>query len=242
MVLAVLAAAPARAQYVSGTTFLPPGPARAELHAPVAAAGLPQVPAPQAQRRSTSRILAHVVGGSLVGAWVGLVTSQVMKSDWEKISNTDDLGYRLGFAAGGAAIGGGSGFVVGVRPGPPVQRATILDVERNAISGYHARTSGAQNAYELVSSLRPHWLRRRGNKSFREDDKVEGTTVIVVHEGIESIIVYMDNARMGGIESLRQIPISAVGGVRFYDGPTASYMWGSGHAHGVILVSSPRGL
>ncbi|MDQ3388520.1 MAG: hypothetical protein M3483_03355, partial [Gemmatimonadota bacterium] len=44
--------------------------------------------------QGATRRLLHLVGGAVVGSWVGYVTSQVMRSDWEKDSNSEFAEYR----------------------------------------------------------------------------------------------------------------------------------------------------
>ncbi|MGH7458260.1 MAG: hypothetical protein ACREKN_04135 [Longimicrobiaceae bacterium] len=83
--------------------------------------------------------------------------------------------------------------------------------------------STATSAYQLVQTLRPRWLRKRGSQSF-------------ANEG--DIMVYFDNARMGDPASLRQIPVNAVGSISFFNAAAANFRWGPGHTHGVILVST----
>ncbi len=89
-----------------------------------------------------------------------------------------------------------------------------------AITQEMARESGAANVYEAVQSLRPTWLRIRGGGSNASQD----------------IVVYLDNTRLGGSETLRQISISSIAAVEFVDPSAAQFRWGSGHINGVILV------
>ena len=80
-----------------------------------------------------------------------------------------------------------------------------------------------QNVYELVERLHPQWLRKRGVNHLQNDG---------------DIVVYLDNARLGGPESLREIHVGGVSSVRFYDAGRAQYRFGVGHTHGAILVST----
>jgi hypothetical protein len=50
--------------------------------------------------------------------------------------------------------------------------------------------------------------------------------------------VYLDNARLGGPETLREIHTGSITSVRFYDSAKAQYRFGIGHTHGAILVST----
>jgi hypothetical protein len=79
------------------------------------------------------------------------------------------------------------------------------------------------NVYDAVLALRPQGLRPRGPESF--------LLPLVVW-------VYVDNVRLGDVETLRTIQPSLVTSVRFYDGPSATGRWGVGHGAGVIHVST----
>lgn len=118
----------------------------------------------------------------------------------------------LAFAAGCA---GGTG---GNLPEPPRPRQ-----DQEYISTAEVRASNAVNAYEAISSLRAAWLRKRGEQS------VAGPT---------DVVVYYNNARMGGLESLRQISLGTVTWIRYFDARRAQYRYGTGHSQGAILVSS----
>src|SRR5687768_17348156 len=50
--------------------------------------------------------------------------------------------------------------------------------------------------------------------------------------------VYVDGARLGGVETLRSMQPRLINTVRFYDGPTATGRWGVENGAGVIHVST----
>lgn len=77
--------------------------------------------------------------------------------------------------------------------------------------------------YDAVAALRSIWLRPRGSDSF-------------VNPSI--VWVYLDGARVGDVTSLRQMRPDLVNTVRFYDGPTATGLWGVDNGAGVIHVST----
>ena len=77
--------------------------------------------------------------------------------------------------------------------------------------------------YDAVAALRSIWLRARGSDSFVKPSIVW---------------VYIDGARVGDVTSLRQIQPKLVNTVRFYDGPTATGLWGVDNGAGVIHVST----
>lgn len=103
------------------------------------------------------------------------------------------------------------------------QQRTRRDRER--ISRQEIQEEGPfNNAYQIVQRLRPLWLRKRGNSSI--DPQREG-----------EILVYLDDQRYGGPESLRTITAENVGSIRFLDPGKATMRYGSGHVHGVIRVA-----
>lgn len=189
---------------------------------------------------SFRRSLLHTIGGAAVGAWIGYFTSQLFRSDWDKESNQEVAGYRMGFALGGAALGGAGGLVIGTRA-PTTYTGNLRPKEpvRDLITREQIEASGVANVYDLVQSLHPEWLRTRGVKSLTEGDRLEGgmggTRVI---EGTDSRLVYLDEARIGGLETLQQIPTTTVGSVRYLDAAAATYRWGTGHPHGAIWITS----
>jgi len=79
------------------------------------------------------------------------------------------------------------------------------------------------NLYEALQALRPGWFRRFPTRlSGPEGD----------------IVVYLDRQRLGGPETLRDIQLSAVTGVRYYGPSEAQGAFGLGHTHGAIQVTS----
>jgi hypothetical protein len=95
--------------------------------------------------------------------------------------------------------------------------------DRNVITLPEVQAARVDNAYELVRTLHPMWLRKRGSHSIKYDG---------------DIVVYLDNARLGGPEALRQIETISITSIRYYDPGAANYRFGSGHDHGVIQVST----
>jgi len=83
---------------------------------------------------------------------------------------------------------------------------------------YHFST-----AYDAVAALRSHWLETRGTDSFNRPSQV---------------LVYLDDTRLGGVETLRALALVNVLYIRYIDGITATGRWGLDHGQGVILVST----
>lgn len=93
---------------------------------------------------------------------------------------------------------------------------------RGPITADEALDTGAANAYEVVQARRPNWLHRRGAHT--------------AGGGTDDIVVYLNDARLGGLESLRQVAAANVGEIRFYDAAAANYRFGRGHLNGAIQV------
>ena len=85
--------------------------------------------------------------------------------------------------------------------------------------------SGENNLFDAISRLRPRWLQVRSRTS------VQGAT---------PIIVFRDNARIGGVENLRGMRIEGIQEVRFIRATDATTRWGMGYGSGVIEVISSR--
>ena len=81
-----------------------------------------------------------------------------------------------------------------------------------------------QNAYELIQSLRPRWLRNHG------PDSILGQT--------PDVQVHVDENRLGGINTLRGISTADIVSIRFVDPVSAAARWGGDHANGAIIIST----
>jgi hypothetical protein len=79
------------------------------------------------------------------------------------------------------------------------------------------------NAFELVRTLHPMWLRKRGSNSMHYDGE---------------IVVYLNETRLGGPDALRPVETISITSIRYYDPGAANYKFGSGHPHGAIQVST----
>ena len=95
--------------------------------------------------------------------------------------------------------------------------------DRNVITLPEVQAARTDNAYELVRTLHPMWLRKRGSNSMQYDG---------------DIVVYMNETRLGGPDALRQIETISITSIRYYDPGQANYKFGSGHHHGAIQVST----
>ena len=77
------------------------------------------------------------------------------------------------------------------------------------------------NAYDVISRLRPQWLRRRGRAPLPA--------------------VFRDNMRVGtDTEALRSIRLENVLELRYLSASDATMRWGTGFAGGAILIVTRR--
>ena len=136
--------------------------------------------------------------------------------------NLVQLGLVLALA--GCASGGGSSSPAATR-------------SRDLITMDEMSRAGVANAYDLIKSLRPNWLNARGEHSFRETARTQGRSEVVT-PGVPTVMVYLDNARLGGLETLRQVMVPSLTSVQYFDAKSATFKWGAGHSHGAILVST----
>src|SRR5688572_25827186 len=65
-----------------------------------------------------------------------------------------------------------------------------------------AQRHGLNNAYDLIQRSRPRWLQIRTERSLRLET---------------TILVYQNDTRLGGIEVLRNMPLTGISGMRYLD-------------------------
>jgi len=74
------------------------------------------------------------------------------------------------------------------------------------------------SAADLVASLRPLWLNKRG-----PDGQIQ---------------VYVDEVHLGGIDMLRSVRVASIAMIKHLDGIQAAARYGIGHEQGAILVTT----
>jgi hypothetical protein len=87
-------------------------------------------------------------------------------------------------------------------------------------------TRAWSSIHELVSTLRPQWVRMRG------PDSLNGTATPVQ--------AYLDGIRLSGIIALAELSTAGVIAVEFVDGVEAAARWGLNHSQGAIVVRTRR--
>lgn len=120
----------------------------------------------------------------------------------------------------------------------------------NVITAEEIATSGAPNAFQLVQSLRPEWLRIRGIQSLSESTHTIGREgkdaapvangdprIQIPNAGRAQVMVYIGQARLGEPRSLEQVLAADVASIQFLSPQQATLRYGSDHTHGAILVT-----
>jgi hypothetical protein len=95
--------------------------------------------------------------------------------------------------------------------------------ERNLLTQKELLDQHFLSAYDAVEALRSQWLRARGPDSFTSPSQVW---------------VYMDNVKLGDVESLRGVAVSTIMSIRYFGANEATARWGVGHGAGVIYVQT----
>jgi hypothetical protein len=101
---------------------------------------------------------------------------------------------------------------------------------QNVITAEEISQTSATSAYELIQHLRPNYLRTRG--AVHGSPSADGTN----HLEAVDIVVYLNEARFGGTEQLRQIAFTDIREIRYYSASEATTKWGTGHSAGAIQV------
>jgi len=95
----------------------------------------------------------------------------------------------------------------------------------NRITAAEIATTTAQNAYEMISKMRPEYLKTRGK-----------TTILL--DTPDRASVFMDGVLFGEPEALKTIAASTIREVRFYPGNEAGIKFGSQYGAGVIDIKT----
>ena len=104
--------------------------------------------------------------------------------------------------------------------GPRMRNSNVLLVDE-----IEASRSPGWTAHDLITSLRPQFLRSRGVSSLRS---TAPTTAAV----------YVDGMRFGEIESLRSLPALQILRIEYINASDATTRFGTDHVGGAILIST----
>jgi hypothetical protein len=133
-----------------------------------------------------------------------------MKGDVMRLQTVAIIGLAIGLFACGTTGGGTS---------TKTARRSHDHLYYNEI-----QTSAATNAYDLIRTLRPLWLRSRGQKSFR-------------NRAAAYPMIYVNGDRYGGIDSLPSLSVANITEIQFLGASDATIRYGLDHAGGAILIT-----
>lgn len=95
---------------------------------------------------------------------------------------------------------------------------------RDLLTSEQISSTKYTNLYDVIQALRANWMNDRGVESLTGPSSV--------------VLVYFDDNKLGGVETLKAISPQQVEYIRHYDGVSASGRWGLDHGKGVIYVST----
>ena len=122
-------------------------------------------------------------------------------------------------AFGVAAVGcGGGGSGSAAQPTTGAARTTRGSA--NLITEAEISATSYQNALEVVQNLRPAMMRPR--------------------PGGGPVMLYLDDVKMMDLNGLSTVPSGRINEIRYISAQDATTRWGTGHASGVILVTTKR--
>jgi hypothetical protein len=101
-----------------------------------------------------------------------------------------------------------------------------------------------RDAYDIVQQLRPAWLNKAQSPGGLSGMSVSGGTGVQSSGNAAGLVVYLDNTRMGGPASLRDISAPSIRSLQYMDGATATAKLpglGSSIVAGAIVVTSRSG-
>jgi hypothetical protein len=124
----------------------------------------------------------------------------------------------LVLAFGLAALGCGGGGSGGA--GQPATATRATRGSANLITEAEISATPYQTAMEVVQSLRPSMLTPR--------------------PGGGPVMLYLDDVKMMDLNGLTTVPAGRVKEIRYINAQDATTRWGTGHASGVILVTTKR--
>ena len=120
----------------------------------------------------------------------------------------------FGLAAVGCS-GGGSGSGA-----QPATETRTTRGSANLITEAEISATSYQNALEIVQNLRPAMMRPR--------------------PGGGPVMLYLDDVKLMDLNGLSAVPSGRIKEIRYISAQDATTRWGTGHASGVILVTTKR--
>jgi hypothetical protein len=173
--------------------------------------------------------------GAAVGGWIGYFGAQVTNSDWARISANEKTSLRQGYTAAGIGVGAIVGYFLRPKGRPGDRFPTPYSVParsgRLLLGSAELRRSIATNVLEAVELDRPEWTKRQRDDEAKRGDRPADPVIEK-----SSLVVYVGDEKVGGLETLRDVAIPEVAELRFYDAHDARRRWGIDHRYGAIEI------
>jgi hypothetical protein len=144
--------------------------------------------------------------------------------------------FVLAALVSGCASGGGSATTPAAASSSASSTQTPRRGNSELITQDEITAAGVRNALEVIQRVRPSMLRPRGsstNQSVSGESYSQATTI--------SVVVYMDDIRMGEPSQLSNVSVDNIREIRFINARDATTRWGTGHTAGVIQLISKAG-
>jgi hypothetical protein len=185
------------------------------------------------------RAVLGVGTGAVVGGWLGYFGAQVGRSDWDKVPTGEKNSLRQSYTVAGVGVGALLGYFLRpkIRPRTALPQPMNIPARtgRQLFAATELRRSIATNALEAIELDRPEWTKQQ-----RDDEAKNGAAPRTGPVESISLVVYVGEEKVGGIETLRDIAIPEVAELRFYEPRDARHRWGVEHRYGAIEVVPAR--
>jgi hypothetical protein len=189
----------------------------------------------QSSVKKTLRAALGVGVGAAVGGWIGYFGAQVTNSDWAHISANEKTSLRQGYTAAGVGVGAIVGYFLRPKGRPGDRFPTPYNVParsgRLLLGSAELRRSIATNVLEAVELDRPEWTKQQRDDEAKRGDRPADPAVEK-----SSLVVYVGDEKVGGLETLRDVAIPEVAELRYYDARDARRRWGVDHRYGAIEI------
>ena len=122
-------------------------------------------------------------------------------------------------------------------------------VNQDLITSSEITVASFRSAYDVVQQLRPNWFSKTSKAATQTmgmevSRSAAGGLAAVQTTAGAGLLVYLDNARLGGIEQLRELTVGGIESIEFMDAAkAAAYLPGLGSSVivGAVVVHSIGG-
>ncbi|HYD55091.1 MAG TPA: hypothetical protein VEA99_20820 [Gemmatimonadaceae bacterium] len=134
-----------------------------------------------------------------------------------------------------AAVVVACAVMIGCASKTGTQRQNVRSSSPDLITTAEIEATPASNAFDLVNRLRPRWLQSGSGRVASISGRSGGNS-----QG-QVLLVYLDDTRLGSVESLRSLSINGFRSLRYYDAVRATTLLrntGNQPISGAIVIST----